>query len=210
MSMTLGKRRMQGHRYDGEKFENLDLSSLDAFESVWVGCTFLNCDLTLGNMQKVDLSGCTFESCDLRAVNFMGARIRQVRFESCDLRQSAFVGVTPLDRVVFQSCRLQYASFYNSTARDSEFNESNLHGADLRFVESQRLKYIGSNLWGAYVQIGCQFFSSEFDERQCDLFTGMVARKQPNEEKKRILTETAGVSAKIVDRLLSTFEEGVA
>ena len=209
MSMTLGKRRMQGHRYDGETFENLDLSSLDAFESVWVGCTFTNCDMTLGNMQRVELSGCTFQDCDMRAVNFMGAKIRQVRFDSCDLRQSAFAGVTPLDRVVFQSCRLQYASFYNSTARDSEFLEANLHGADLRFIEATRMKYAGSNLWGAYVQLGCQFLRSEFDERQCDLFTGMVARRQPNEEKRKLLTDIAGISAKVVDRLMAT-DEGVA
>jgi len=202
MSLTLQKRRLQGYRAEKQEYVNLDMSSSEAFGSTWYGCTFTKCDFSLSNLQQSEFVDCRFVGCDLRMVNFRASKLRLVRFEECDMRQSVFVGVTPLESVEFRDCQLQYASFFDCTARETSFRDSNLHGTDLRFIESQGARYVGSNLWGAISAFGCQFWNSQFDERACDFFVALVSRVHPSPEKAKILREIAGISVKVTERLM--------
>lgn len=211
MNFTLQKRRMHGVRTEKAELYGLDMSSTEGPRSIWYGCKFTFVDFSTSNFAEAEFVDCTFRLCDLRMVNFLNAKLRHVRFEECDLRKSAFVAATPMEKVEFHDSKLQYASFFNSTVRDVVFKDSNLHGSDLRYLESYRVKYDGSNLWSAQVAFGCQFLGNGamFDERACDLFVAMVAKVMPNEKKAAALREVCGdMNKKVVDRLMDERKVG--
>ncbi len=203
MSLTLMKRRLQGARTEKGVYNGLDMASTEAFGSVWMGCVFTDCDFALSNFQTAEFFDCDFVRCEFKGSNFRAAKLRHVRFEECDLRHCAFVGVTPAESVSFRDCKLQYASFFDSTVRSLLFLNSNLHGTDLRYIEAHDCRYEGSNLWSAVNALGCQFWNGTFDERSCDFFVAMVGRVHPNPEKAKMLAAAAGeISVKVTDRLM--------
>lgn len=203
MSLTLHKRRLQGITTEKYVGSGLDMSCTEAFGSKWYGCSFTDCDFSGSNLQSSEFFDCEFIRCNFRMSHFRAGKVRSVRFEECDLRQSVFAGVTPLEKTFFVDSKLQYATFYDSTVRDVSFQDSNLHGTDLRFIEARDVKFHGANLWSAVTAFGCQFWNCDFDERSCDLFVAMVARKYPNPEKAKLLLDVAGFNAKVVEKLMS-------
>src|SRR5262249_11486627 len=153
------------------------------------------------------LTDCRFVDCDLPLACFRGSTLRLVTFEGCRAKQANFSGIHPIDDVMFTDCKLNYSSFFDSTIRQIAFRDCNLHGADLRFIEcASRPSFIGCNLWGVSVTLGCQFFGGIFDERSADLFTAMVARVHPQESKAVVLERTAGTSMAVVRRLMDNPE----
>jgi uncharacterized protein YjbI with pentapeptide repeats len=210
VNITLQKRRLHGLTFKNENFTGLDLSSSVAFGSVWTGCEFSECELVLSDFQTAKFTDCAFTKCNVSASVFRSTQMRRVKFIDCDLRHSSFAVATPMIDVSFWDCQMQYSIFIDATARSVLFMHSNLHGADLRFIEANHVDFRGSNLWNAHVQIGCPFFNGVFDARQADLFTGMVARVHPNEERATILRDQAGKQYDVVSRLMDDREGGTA
>jgi len=204
------KRRVQGQKFEGQTYDALDLSSMQGFGTSWVGCRFISCDLAGSDLRNSNFDSCHFFECDLMLANFSGgSQLRHVTFEGCRMKQSVFAGVHPIDDVSFRACQLHYSSFLDSTVRSISFLDSNLHGADLRFIECAEAEFQRSVLWNASVQLGCQFLGTQntFDSRSADLFVGMVARLHPSEEKRAILAEIAGEEMRVVERLMSPSTE---
>lgn len=207
MSLTLKKRRIQGQTFTNGVYERMDLSSMLAFGSVWEGCTFVSCDLSLADFTNNRLTDCRFVDCDLPLACFRGSTMRLVTFEGCRAKQANFSGIHPLDGVKFLDCKLNYATFFDSTVREIIFRNCNLHGADLRFIEcATPPAFNRCNLWGASVTFGCQFWNGLFDERTADLFLAMLARVHPSEDKSIILEKIAGASLGVVKRLMDNPE----
>jgi len=203
-SLTLKKRRVQGQTFENEIYEKLDLSCMMAYGSTWRGVTFISCDLSLADFTANTLEDVHFFDCDLAQASFRGAKLHHVIFEGCRAKLSQFAGVHPLDDVLFKDCALQYSSFADSTVRDARFVDTNLHGADLRFIECAKPPvFEGCNLWGASVTLGCTFFNGIFDERSANLFAGMLARVHPREEARTLLREIAGKQMASVERLMA-------
>lgn len=202
MTITLEKRRMQGLEYRDLDVKGLDMSSCLAYGASFLECMFIECDFSLADLQATTMEGCTFLDCQFLLANFRGAKIRRTRFERCDMKQSMFVAVHPLDRVVFEECHLQYSSFFDSTVRAAAWLRCNLHGSDLRVMETNEANFQGSNLWNAQVRLGCTFFDSTFDTRNADMFIGMAARLHPDTGKKEALRELAGTAYNTVSRLM--------
>lgn len=204
MNLTLQKRRLHGETLKDLDLRGLDLSNAQAHGATIEECTFTDCDFSLADLSGVTFEGCSFIHCDLRMTNFHMSKIRRVRFERCDLRRAIFAGVHPIDRVVFEECELQYSSFAESTIRAAAWLRSNLHGADLRFMECNEANFEGSNLWNAQVRIGCTFWSSHFDARNADLFVAMAARLHPDTGKANDLQELAGPAYNTLTRLMES------
>ena len=77
----------------------------------------------------------------------------------------------------------------------------------MRFIEcANRPVFDRCNLWGASITLGCQIFNGIFDERTCDLFTAMVARIHPSEDKSIVLEKAAGAMLGVVRRLMENPE----
>jgi len=209
-SLTLMKRRIQGQKFEGQDYTKLDLSSMLAFGSSWIDCNFASCDLSLADLRNSVFESCRFFDCDLPIANFSGgSQLRHVVFEGCRMKQSIFSGVHPFVDVAFQDCELHYSTFADSTVREIWFVDSNLHGADLRFVECGKAVFQRCVLWNASVQFGCQFFGTQnsFDERSADLFAGMLGRLHPREEARTLLAGIAGGEMRVVERLMASQEK---
>ncbi len=205
MRLTLQKRRLQGQTYEGQTFERLDLSNMLAYGSQWKDCAFIDCDLTLSDMRKARLEDVRFLNCDLHLTDFSGSELRRVAFEICRMKRASFAGIHPIEQTSFEGCQAQYSSFYESTLRDVTFTDTNLHGADLRFMENHKATFSGSNLWGTSIALNCSLFGDgvSFDDRSVNLFLALAARKCQDEEKKRRIEEMIGSAASVVDRLVA-------
>lgn len=206
--LTLMKRRLQGQSFLDQDIRDLDLSSILASGATFRRCRLTNVDMSLGDFRSTTWEDCTLSNCKLSMTNWSGSNLRQVRFENCELRHAAFLGVHPIDRVVFDRCNLHYSTFLDSTVRVVAFPGSNLHGADLRFIECESANFEGAVLWGAHQQFGCAFWNGTFDERSMRVFVAMIARRFPDETRQRILEEVAGVKAvALVERMMKPTEE---
>jgi uncharacterized protein YjbI with pentapeptide repeats len=209
MTITLQKRRLQGLTFKGETYNGLDLSSMSASGSKWDSCIFKDCEASLSDLSSAQFTDCKFSGGVVHAAAFRQVSMRHVTLIGVDLRHSSFYGGVFRD-VLFLNCRLQYSSFADATVRSLLLLDSNLHGADLRFMEANHVDFRGSNLWNAQVQIGCSFFNGGFDAKQCDFFTGMVARVHPDEKKAKILSDSAGKQKRVLSRLMDDRDEGGA
>lgn len=207
-ALTAIKRRIQGQTFEGQTHIHLDLSSMLAYGSIWRDCQFVDCDFTLADLRSAKFERVKFTSCVLHAVNFSGSEMRGVFFDSCRMKQAVLAGIHPLERVTLEDCQAQYASFADSTLRDVSFVRTNLHGADLRFMENHKAMFDDCNLWGALISLNCALFGDgvSFDERSVNLFMALIARKHPDEKKRVELEEMAGTAVAVVDRLVAAPE----
>ncbi len=202
-SIVTRKRRLQGFQGNDETYTSLDLGDISAWGSRWVNCTFDRCDLTLADFGGATyFEKCEFRDCDLVGASFRAAQIRGSVFRGCNLRRVAFVGCSPIEATTFIDCNMKQASFFEATVVDTGFLNSNMHGADLRFIETIGVDFRGSNLWGAAVNFGCTFWNGKFDARTVGLFAGMLARVHPEPEASKILKDLAGKNYDVACRLM--------
>lgn len=211
-TVIVHKRRLQGHIAKDQTFTKLDLSDLLGFQSKWTDCTFDGCDITLADFSGATFEGCTFVNCDFRLTSFRAAAIRDSTFTNCNLRKTSFFSCAPLQRVIFDRCKMHYAGFSEASVYECSFLNCNLHGADLRFVEARHNDFAGSLLWGASLQMSCQFWNGKFDERTTGMFLAFVARVHPTPETATILRELSGehyaVAARLMDVPSDRVKEG--
>lgn len=208
MSLQGMKRRAQGSRLVGESYKGLDLRSMSAYSSVWIDVRFDDCKMQLADMSGSTLTNVTFESCRIPLGNFSRATLENVRFVYCDIEQGVFAGAVLKD-AVFDNCRLAYSTFQAATVRFACFLDSNLHGADLDYIECNEARYPGSNLWGVKAAFGCAFYNGSFDDDQIGLFAAMLARLKNSMGSTRIVTldELAAPKMAVVERLMKRAPE---
>lgn len=197
------KRRLQGHRAQGERFHGLDLRSMDAFGSTWEDCEFHGCRMQMSNMANASFASCRFIGCDLSIGNFVASRFTQCVITECQAEQATFGGAIFRDTNITES-RLCYANFSGTTWRGySVIQQCNCHGADLTFLESDGIGFQGSNLWGAKVVMGCPMFGAgRFDERQARQFGALIANAKIPLEVEGLARELAGDQLDVVARLM--------
>ncbi len=94
---------------------------------------FANKDISLQNLQKVNLSGSNFHHSRMIKINFQGADLSSTDFTDCDLRQGMLRNAN-LGR--------SYLSYANLEGTD-------LRGADLSYAHFKDTKLKGANLCGA-------------------------------------------------------------
>lgn len=202
MGLVNYKRRAEAAKFEGETFEGLDLRSMKAFGSQWIGCTFRDCKLDLSDLRTARFDNCVFLMCSIKLVNFATCFFDTTRFEECDLEQTSFRG-SHFSKVEFAGCRMAYGDemFQDATVKVRlAFDGCNLHGSNLDFreVEGGALSFVGSNCWGAKVSLGCAVFNAKVDERMQQQLIALVGRVRENST----LDALAGEQKAVVDRLM--------
>lgn len=161
--------------------------------------------LAMADFSRSEFFGGMWDQCEAPMVQMGGCVLDGCEFVDCNLEQAVFVG-SILKDVRFVRCRLAYSSFAGATIRSAEFVKSNLHGADLDFIENNHAVFDDCDLWGARASLGCQFWNGTFDERTCDRFVAMVARIHPDPDKRARLEGVAGNQLRVVKRLMDRRE----
>ncbi len=201
------KRRFQGQELLNESFKGTDLRSMAAFQARLLGSQFYECKFGVSDLRNTVINGCLFNECSMQLVNFGVASIRGCRFVNCDLEQASFAG-SILEDVTFDGCRLAYSTFAGATLRENvRFHGSNLHGADLDFIEASHPNFEGSNLWGVKQPLGCAFWNGKFDAEHVQYFAGMLARMSNDRATRSRLLDIAGDKGPVVERLMGGQDE---
>jgi uncharacterized protein YjbI with pentapeptide repeats len=180
MQITNWKRRAEAVKIEGQLSDKLDLRSMKAFGSSWIGCAFRECQLDLADWRASKFEDCVFVDCDMRMINFSTSFFEECRFQNCDMEQTSFMGSQFRD-VTFEDCRMAYGEtmFQDATAKQAlEFHRCNLHGSNLDFreVQPKALRFNRCNLWSAKMSMGCAIWNGSFDDRTVKQFLALVAR----------------------------------
>jgi len=204
-SLVKSKRRLYGLSFENGVFDGLDLRFAVAYGTTWTACTFVGVDFRMANLNTSKFIACKFKDCDLSQVNLAAGQFVKCCLTRCNLQMSAMPSfVTGTE---FATCQMQYASFADSIVTNTAYLDCNLHGADLRFSQGKDIRWDGSNLWGAAVNIGCQFFDQAFDTEQVKVFLSMAGRKLKDETFRVKLMSFCGVEWKAVERLMRSDDE---
>lgn len=207
-SIVSYKRRLHGHIQQGGYYENTDLRSGQAFQSVWEGVTFKKSLLSMVDFRGSKWVHSHLDHTTLYGSNWNAAGIHDVVFLGCDSEQASFNGAV-LRNVHFKSCRLAYASFAGATLHNVVFEDCNLHGADLDYAEATGVQYAKCNLWSAKTSFGCAFWNSGFTVETCNRFAALLARIHPDPDTKARLIAIAGDNTyKAVSRLMDAPPNG--
>ena len=203
MSLVAIKRRAEAVKYEGERFERLDLRSMKGFGSSFTSCLFEDCQFDLADLRTAKFTDCSFHRCSMRLANFAMATFEDSSFIACDLEQASFLGGY-FRATLFSECRLCYGDtmFQDATVKGRlEFSDCNLHGSSLDFreVEPGSLKVMGCNLWSAKVSLGCAFWNGVFDDRSIRQFVALIARVSQDAGLKEIAGEQYGVVCRAMD-----------
>ena len=200
------RRSLSSKPYIGEHvrgdFRNA-LSEHCAFESM----TFSECQMGAASFYHSIFVNCEFHDCNLTLGNFNACSFKNSHFYRCTLDQAKFIA-TSFDTCSFIEGRAEYATFEDASLKDVKF-ETQLHGADLRWHKAVNVDYGNSNLWGASIKVGCrQFVGAKFDQRQLELFLGLLTKSTGNDllrhELKRFISEDM---AKVIEKITITGEE---
>ena len=201
-SIVSMKRRLQGHVQQGGYFDDVDLRSAQAFQSVWESLTFAKSRLSMVDFRASKFVSCQITDTALYGSSFNAAGLHNVVFLDCDMEQASFQGAV-LRNVHFTSCRLAYSTFAGATLHDVVFEGCNLHGCDLDYAEATGVQYAKSNLWSAKTVFGCTFWNAGFDISSCNRYVALIARAHPDPKAKEALIAIAGKATyEAVDRLM--------
>lgn len=110
----------------------------------FLNCTFKNCDFQIISVKDCTFMNAAFEDSRVIGVNWTEASwpkrglLTSLHFVRCVLNHSTFMGL-PLKKMTFQEC----------VARDVDFAEANLTGADCRSTDFSQSRFFHTNLTGA-------------------------------------------------------------
>ena len=211
-SLAKTKRRLYGLSFESEVYDGVDMRYAIAYQSKWVTCTFVGVDFRMSNFTGAKFYSCKFKKCNFSQANFSSGGFVKCVFTNCSFEMASLP--TLVNGTEFSGCLMQYASLYDIIVHNSAFLDCNMHGADLRFSQAKGVRFDGSDLWGAAVNISCQFFDQAFDLEQVRIFLSIAGRKlaaltaDPKHEEMRVkLSGFCDVQWKVVERLMRDADE---
>jgi fluoroquinolone resistance protein len=124
-------------------------------------CTFVHCNFQESVLQNCKFRNCTFQDCDLRLMKVPGSSFRNTVFD-----KSKVVGVNwaegswsksgLLESIGFTECDISYSTFIGlelpklvltkCTAKNADFAEANLSGADCTYTDFAESRFLHTNL----------------------------------------------------------------
>lgn len=141
-------------------FNNLATANFEGQKRVFDGCEFLNSDLSYANLFQSTFIDCRFENCNLSLVKIASTGFQNVVFEGCKLSGVNFGHANTFGfSVSFHKCLLEYAVFYNTNLKgtnftdciltEADFTEANLTVACFNQCDLSRAIFMHSNLSNA-------------------------------------------------------------
>ena len=116
-------------------FNNEDFSENLLPKGDYESCNFVNCNFSKSDLSGINFSECTFEGCDFSNAKITKTAFRKVQFNTCKLLGLHFEDCNEfLFSVNFDSCQIDFSSFYTRSLKDTLFKDCSLQEVD--FAES--------------------------------------------------------------------------
>lgn len=111
-------------------FKNCGFSNADLSDAVFSECTFYNCDLSMAKLTNASFRDVTFVNSKLLGLRFdeCSKILMSFGFDSCTLNFSSFFQLKLKD-TVFKDCRLHEVQFVETDLSGANFENSDLSGA---------------------------------------------------------------------------------
>ena len=94
-------------------------------------CIFINCDFRKANLSKATFYNCEFIACNLSEVNINRTAFNEVVFKDCKMLGVDFEKIAALLlSFEFDTCRLDFSSFYQLKLINTSFNACSLKEVD--------------------------------------------------------------------------------
>ena len=123
--------------YDKE-FKNIDFKIDLLLEVEFENCTFINCNFSGIDLSDVIFYESEFLDCDLSNVKLLNTAFQEVSFKNCKLLGLRFDECKPfLLAFSFDSCTLNYSSFYQLKIPKTSFKRSTLLEVDFTEADLQ-------------------------------------------------------------------------
>ena len=133
-----------------QHYKNSDFT-VEKFQLIeYENCSFEQCKFSDLNLRGASFENCTFKRCDLSNLKVTGVPFRQVSFEDCKMLGIHFHASNPfLLEFSFNSCQMDYCSFYSLKIKKTKFIASKLTEVDFTQADLSGAEFQNSDLSGA-------------------------------------------------------------
>lgn len=129
---------IESEHFNGQHYTEQPLPTGEYEHCSFSNCVFLNADLS-----DIIFSSCTFTDCDVSMATLAGTAFRDVMFKNCKLLGLRFNDCNSfLLSFDFDSCVLNFSSFYKVNLKNTHFKNCKLE--EVEFVESDLTKAVFS------------------------------------------------------------------
>lgn len=131
-------------------FDKQDFSPTPLQKGDYECCSFVNC-----NFEKVDIGGINFTECEFTGCNISMANISKTSFKDVTFKNCKMLGLhfnscnSIIFSVIFDTCILNFSSFFKLKLKSTQFINSNLQEVDFTEANLSTLKFDNCNLQGA-------------------------------------------------------------
>jgi len=137
--------------YHEEKdWENIDFKSIGIRQAQYEDCRFIQCDFAGLELHSSSFTDCEFIDCNLSNVDLKGVTLNQVKFKRSKMLGLGFEGCSDfLFSVDFESCQLDYSSFYKRNLKKQQFRACSLKEVDFTDANLEQAIFSDCDLAGA-------------------------------------------------------------
>lgn len=141
---------MEAVLHEDKTFDNIDYSEKELSGREFNGCTFNNCNFSKSDLSNNDFIDCTMNDCNLSLGILKNASLNGVEFINCKLMGIDF-GVCNdfLFAVNFDSCNLEYSTFFKRKMKKTSFKNCSLKEVDFAEVDLSMSVFKNCDLLGA-------------------------------------------------------------
>jgi fluoroquinolone resistance protein len=154
---------------EGQTFDGVDYSEQRLPKGEFENCSFRGCNFSRSDLSGIIFTTCTFDSCDLSLAILATASFRETQFRNCKMLGLRFDQCNSLLlSFSFESCTLNFSSFYKlklknlivkgSTLQEVEFIETDLTNAKFIDCDLTRAVFEKSDLGGADFRTARNFY----------------------------------------------------
>lgn len=143
--------------YHSENFSNKSLP-----KGEYEHCLFKRCDFSSTQFFGLTFSECIFENCELSNIDLKESSFRDIIFRDCKMLGLNFDQCqTFLLSFSFESCMLNFSSFYKLKIKNTHFKACRLQEVDFTEADLTNADFSGCDLSGAIFQ-NTQLYKSDF------------------------------------------------
>ena len=133
------------------KAQNYTIKKLEKGE--YDNCIFSNCVLSNTDLSAIIFNECIFDNCDLSMANLKDTALRSVKFKQCKLLGLRFDDCNEfLISFEFDTCVLNFSSFYKLKIKNTQFNACKL----------EEVEFVATDLTSAVFK-NCDFRKAAFE-----------------------------------------------
>lgn len=141
---------MTDYYFDGETFSKIDYSLNNINKGEYDNCIFENCNFEGVHASNIQFLECQFINCNFSNTIVKTMSFKEVLFDNCKMIGVKFTECDPfLLQLKFNSCQLDYSSFYQLNIPTTNFINCSLKEVDFTEANMQQVIFESCNLQGA-------------------------------------------------------------